>query len=82
MQLQLKEIVNRFENIIFYYRADKFSGELKASEEGEVFWAELSELPGMNLVVDMELTLKVLLNEKLSEFYYEKVDVRRERHLL
>ena len=68
--------------IIFYYRADKFSGELKASEEGEVFWAELSELPGMNLVVDMELTLKVLLNEKLSEFYYEKVDVRRERHLL
>ena len=68
--------------IIFYYRADKFSGELKASEEGEVFWAELCELPGMNLVVDMELTLKVLLNEKLSEFYYEKVDVRRERHLL
>lgn len=68
--------------IIFYYRADKFSGELKASEEGEVFWAELSELPGMNLAVDMELTLKVLLNEKLSEFYYEKVDGRGERHLL
>ncbi len=36
----------------------------------------------MNLAVDMELTLKVLLNEKLSEFYYEKVDGRGERHLL
>ena len=68
--------------IVFYYRADKFSGELKSSEEGEVFWAELSELPGMNMAVDMELTLKVLLQDELSEFYFKKVDGRGERYLL
>lgn len=68
--------------IIFYYKASKFSGELKPSEEGEVFWAELNELPEMNLAEDMELTLRVLLEDELSEFYYKKVDGRGERQLL
>ncbi len=68
--------------IIFYYRAGRFSGELKSSEEGEVFWAELSELPGMNLAEDMDLSLKVFLDDGLSEFYYKKTDGRGERRLL
>ena len=68
--------------IIFYYKADAFSGELRPSEEGKVFWAELDELPGMNLAVDMDLSLRVFLEENLSEFYYKKVDGRGERQLL
>ena len=68
--------------IIFYYKASKFSGKLKPSEEGEVFWAELNELPEMDLAEDMELTLRVLLEDELSEFYYKKVDGRGERQLL
>lgn len=68
--------------IIFYYKADKFYGELKPSEEGEVFWAELSDLPGMNLAVDMELSLRVFMEDGLSEFYYKKVDGSGERQLL
>lgn len=69
--------------IIFYYRANEFSGELKPSEEGEVFWAELNELPRMNLAVDMELSLRVLLEEDLSEFYVDqKIAGSRERYLL
>ena len=68
--------------IIFYYKADQFSGELKPSEEGEVFWAELNDLPGMNLAVDMELSLRVFMEDSLSEFYYKKVDGSGERQLL
>ena len=30
--------------IVFLYIADKFTGELKASNEGEIFWYPLSEL--------------------------------------
>jgi len=70
--------------IIFYYRADNFSGELKPSEEGEIFWAELSDLPGMDLAVDVDLSLRVLLEEGISEFYLDRKgeDGRRERKLL
>ncbi len=68
--------------IIFYYRADEFSGELKPSEEGKVFWAELSELPKMNLAVDVDLSLRVLLEEDLSEFFIDHRNGGRERCLL
>ena len=69
--------------IIFYYRADEFSGEIKSSEEGKVFWAELNELPDMNLAVDMELSLRVLLEEELSEFYVsQRINGNRQRYLL
>ncbi len=68
--------------IIFYYKADAFSGKLKPSAEGEVFWVELDELPKMNLAVDMDLTLQVLMEENLSEFYYKKTDGREEKQLL
>lgn len=58
--------------LLFFYKADKFSGELKSSEEGEVFWAELSALPGMNLAEDMDVNLRVFLEDDISEFYYER----------
>ncbi len=59
-----------FRYIVFLYRAEDFSGELKASEEGEVFWAERNELPGMNLCRGMEETLQVFFDDALCELYY------------
>lgn len=59
-----------FRYIVFLYRAENFSGKLKASEEGEVFWAERSSLPGMNLCSGMEETLQVFFDDALSELYY------------
>jgi len=58
--------------MVLLFRADTFSGELRPSEEGEVFWAELNELPGMNLARSMEETLEVLTNSGLSEMYFTK----------
>ncbi len=55
--------------LLFFYKTDKFSGELQSSEEGEVFWAELDALPGMNLAKDMELHLRLFQEDNLSELY-------------
>jgi len=53
-----------------FYKTDKFSGELKSSAEGEVFWTELEELPKLRLAKDMDDMLKVFMDDNLSEFYY------------
>lgn len=56
--------------IVLFYKTDQFKGQLRSSEEGEVFWANLEDLSKMNLAVDMEDMLKVFLDENLSEFHY------------
>lgn len=56
--------------MVLLYQTDQFSGELKSSEEGAVFWVPLEQLPTMHLAYDMEALLKVFLDEHLSEFYY------------
>ena len=68
--------------LLFFYKTDKFSGELQSSEEGEVFWAELDALPGMNLAEDMEANLRVFLEDNISEFYYERQSGGWESQLL
>lgn len=56
--------------IVLFYKTDKFYGEVKSSEEGEVLWVDLKELPNMKLAKDFKDMLKVFLNDDLSEFYY------------
>ena len=56
--------------VVLLYRADRFSGELRSSGEGEVFWADLGELPRMKLASSMAETLRVFLEDDLSELQY------------
>ena len=60
--------------MVLFYKADRFSGELNFSEEGEVFWIPLDELLSMNdrLALDMKDMIKVFLDDTLSEFFYYK----------
>lgn len=59
--------------IVFLYIADRFSGELKASEEGEIFWYPLSELAGSDKLIDgFAEMLPVFVNSALSEVYYDR----------
>lgn len=60
--------------IAFLYKAEKFSGTLASSEEGEVFWAERDSLPGMGLASGMEETFRVFFENDLSELYYSRKD--------
>ncbi|MCI8395668.1 MAG: 8-oxo-dGTP diphosphatase [Acutalibacter sp.] len=56
--------------MVLLFKAEKFSGSLASSREGNVFWAERSQLPHMNLARSMRETIEVLLDDTLSELYY------------
>jgi len=59
--------------LVLFYKTDKFSGELKSSGEGKVFWLPLDELLSKdNLSLDMKDMIKVFLEDELSEFFYYK----------
>lgn len=57
--------------IVLLYQTSTYSGTLQSSNEGEVFWLELEELPKYTLAGDMNEIVKLFLEEK-SELYYGK----------
>ena len=56
--------------VVFFYKATKYSGQLKASDEGEVFWISRQQLKIHHLVDDFWEMLRVFDSEDLSEFFY------------
>lgn len=57
--------------IVFLYVADRFSGELKASNEGEVFWYPLAVLKDAKELIDgFGEMLPVFTSEAISEVFY------------
>lgn len=56
------------------YKTDIFSGEIRSSEEGDVFWMHIDELLSMGdrLSLDMIDMIKIFMNDNLSEFFYYK----------
>ena len=68
--------------VVLFYRASRFSGELKASDEGEVFWIPRDTLLRYPLADDFADMVKVFESDTLSEFYYYLEGDRWERKLL
>ncbi len=60
--------------LALFYKTDKFSGEIRSSEEGNVFWMSLGDLLSMGdrLSLDMLDMIKVFMDDDLSEFFYYK----------
>lgn len=58
--------------VVLFYKASRFSGELKSSQEGEVFWIDRQKLTDYPLAPDMEAMVQVMESDSLSEFYYYK----------
>ena len=58
--------------VVLFFRADRFSGELRDSEEGHVFWLPRSELAEQQLASDMIGMVRVFEEAGLSEFYYSQ----------
>lgn len=59
--------------IMLYYKTDNFSGKIKSSKEGEVFWIKRKDLEKHKLSLDLKRILKIIESETLSELiYYEK----------
>ena len=59
--------------IVFLYVASRFSGELRASDEGDVFWYPLSELKRSKELADgFSEMLPVFTSDEISEVFYTK----------
>ena len=68
--------------IVLFYKTDRFSGQVRSSGEGEVFWTTFDTLPTLKLSLDFEQHLALFLNERLSEAYYENTAEGWKLHLL
>ena len=55
---------------VLFYNTDRFSGELKSSEEGEVFWVRREEFESLPLAADMAQTIRVFESDDFSECFY------------
>ena len=56
--------------VVLFYKTDRFSGELKSSEEGEVFWVRREEFESLPLAKDMAQTIRVFESDMFSECFY------------
>lgn len=56
--------------LVIFYKTNKFSGELKASREGDVKWMSIAEMKKGRLANDMEDMLRVFLEDEINEFHY------------
>ena len=57
--------------IVFLYVASRFSGELRSSDEGDVFWYPLSELKRSKELADgFSEMLPVFTSDEISEAFY------------
>ena len=58
--------------VVFFYKTNRYHGELKSSEEGEVFWIPRGDLTKYRMVEDFLDMVKVFEDDTISEFYYYK----------
>ena len=56
--------------VVFLYRADRFHGTLRSSDEGEVFWIPREKLPEYPTVPDFLDMVRVFEEPGLNEFFY------------
>lgn len=61
-------------DVVLLYKATSFSGELKASDEGEVWWERYDNLRNLKLTSGFETYLKIYESDHLSELFYRKKD--------
>lgn len=57
--------------LVLLYKTNQFEGELKASDEGRVFWLDKEDIPKANLIWNMRELLEIFETDKYSEFFFE-----------
>ena len=68
--------------IVLFYKTNQFSGQLKSSEEGNVFWSTVESLTSLKLSLDFQQHLELFFNEDLSEAFYENTSLGWKLYLL
>ena len=62
--------------IVILYKTDRFSGELRSSSEGKMFWIKRSELEQYQLPVSFDQMICVFEDDRLGEQYIYKKNGR------
>ncbi len=58
--------------VVFLYKTNKFTGTLIPSDEGEVFWVPLNDMPNMNLPDGMKTMLRIFCENIFTELFFYK----------
>ena len=56
--------------VVFLFKTDRFSGDLRSSKEGKMEWVKKDELHNYPCVADLQELLDVMLRDDLNEFQY------------
>lgn len=60
--------------VVLLYKTHKFTGELKSSDEGRVFWIDRAEINSVNLIWNMKELLEIFDTDLYSEFFFRIKD--------
>ena len=60
----------KYRYIVLFYKTDTYTGELKSSDEGKVFWIEKNSLKDYVLADGFGEMFEVFDNDNLTENYY------------
>ena len=64
---------NGLRYVVLFYKTEQFEGTLQSSDEGEVWWEDIDNLPNLSLATeDMKDMLSVFVEDNLSEFFYRQ----------
>ena len=56
--------------IVFLFKTDRFTGELRSSDEGEMEWVSRADVGKLSSVADLEALLTVMDRDDMTEFQY------------
>lgn len=68
--------------IVLFYKTNAFSGELKSSDEGEVFWVKMEELKNLNLANGFDEMFDIFISDELQEFQWLKENDEWKKRIL
>jgi len=60
--------------VVFLFTADHFSGTLKSSDEGRVFWMEKDEVLKSNWIWHLDNLLRIFIDGDFSELFLDAAD--------
>ncbi|MGN0534406.1 MAG: 8-oxo-dGTP diphosphatase [Eubacterium sp.] len=58
--------------IVLFYKTNEFSGTIKSSDEGKVFWIKSSDLDKYELANDFDDMFRIFTDDDLQEFQWVK----------
>ena len=58
--------------LVLLYKTNRFSGELKSSSEGKVFWVTREQFETLHVIWNMREILQILDSDQYSELYWRQ----------